>query len=172
MRAVPVIVITVAAAGWACWLATAPAVAAAVPSRPVAWAAAVTYQAGAFVCHQQDSRSLHVGGVRMPVCSRCFGLYAGAAVGALLAAGWLFSLRPAARRQPRLPLSRCRWAAAACAMPTLAAWAGEHLAGLAVPGAARATLALPLGAAVAAIVTLWAGGTTFDDTTAASALDS
>lgn len=172
MRAVPVIVITVAAAGWACWLAAAPAVAAAGASRPAAWTAALTYRAGAFVCHQQDSRSLHVSGVRMPVCARCFGLYAGAAVGALLAAAWLFALRPAGRRPPRLPLTKCRYVAVACAVPTLAAWAGEHLGGLAVPGAARAALALPLGAAVAAIVTLWAGGTAFDDTTGASALHS
>ena len=59
-----------------------------------------------------------------------------------------------------------------CGLPTLAAWVGEHVAGLPVSGAARALLAIPLGAAVAAIVTLWVGGAAFDDTPAASALHS
>jgi hypothetical protein len=56
-------------------------------------------------------------------------------------------------------------------LPTLAAWIGEHLGGVTVPGAARALLAIPLGAAVSAIVTLWAGGAAFDDTGRATALD-
>jgi len=155
-RALPVVA---AAAAWAGWLVVAPVLAAAAPSRPAAWAAAVTYRAGAVICHQQDARSLHVGGVRMPVCARCFGLYAGGAAGTLLAAGWLF----AARRPVSLPLARSRAAAAVGALPTLAAWAAEHLAGLPVPGPARAAFAIPLGAAVAAIVTLWAGGATFED---------
>jgi hypothetical protein len=70
----------------------------------------------------------------------------------------------------RLQLGRARAAAVACGMPTLAAWAGEHLVGLPVPALARAVLALPLGAAVAAIITVWAGGTAFDDTPPGSAL--
>jgi hypothetical protein len=130
-------------------------------------AAAVTYRAGAIICHQQNARSLHVGGVRMPVCARCVGLYAGAGAGALVAAAWVF----VARRPMTLPLTRWRWAAVACGLPTLAAWTGEHVAGLAVPGAARALLAVPLGAAVAGVVTMWAGGAAFEDTTPASKLD-
>jgi hypothetical protein len=154
------------AVGWAAWLVAAPSVASAHPSRPALWAAAVTYRAGAVICHQQDARSLHVGRVRMPVCARCFGLYAGAGAGALVAAAWVL----AARRPVRLPVTRWRWAAVACALPTLAAWAGEHLGGLVVSGAARAMLAVPLGAAAAAIVTMWAGGAAFEDTAPSSKL--
>jgi len=154
------------AAGWAGWIVAAPLLAAAAPTRPAAWAAAVTYRAGAVICHQQDARSLHAGGVRMPVCARCFGLYAGAGAGALLAAAWVC----VARGPMRLPLARSRGVAVSCAVPTLAAWAGEHLAGLTVPGTARAALALPLGAAVAAVVTLWAGGAAFEDAAHGSAL--
>ena len=168
MRAALAVLVAAAATGWACWLAAAPAVAAGSPPRPAVWASALTYRAGAVICHQQDARSLHVGGVRMPVCSRCFGLYAGGAAGAMLAAGWIL----AARRPLRLPLARWRWAVLVCGLPTLAAWAGEHVAGLPVAGPARALLALPIGAAVAAIVTLWIGGAAFDDTPAASALHS
>jgi hypothetical protein len=166
MRAAFAMLVAATAVGWAGWLAAAPVVAAAQPSRPAVWAAAFTYRAGAVICHQQEARSLHVGGVRMPVCARCFGLYAGAAAGALVAAAWVF----AARRPVRLALTRSRRAALACGVPTLAAWAGEHLAGLAVPGTVRAILAIPLGAAVAAIVTVWAGGAAFEDTARGSRL--
>jgi hypothetical protein len=168
MRAARALLVAAAAAGWAGWLVAAPALAAAAPSRPAVWAAAVTYRAGAVICHQQDARSLHIGRVRMPVCARCFGLYAGAGAGALAVIGWML----AARRPLRLPLTHWRWAAVACGLPTLAAWAGEHAAGLEVSGAARALLAVPLGAACAAIVTLWAGGAAFEDTAPGSALHS
>jgi hypothetical protein len=166
MRGARACLVAAAAAGWAGWLVAVPVIAAAGPSRLAAWAGAVTYRAGAVICHQQDARSLHVGGVRMPVCARCFGLYAGGGAGALAAAVWVF----AARRPMRVPLTRSRLAAVACALPTLAAWAGEHLAGLTVPGGARAALAIPLGAAVAAVVTLWAGGAAFEDRAPGSAL--
>jgi hypothetical protein len=172
MRAASAVLVAAAIAAWACWLVAAPAVAAAPPSRPIAWAAALTYRAGALICHQQAARSLHVGGVRMPVCARCFGLYAGGAAGALLAAAWLFAPGRSSGRPRRLSLARWRAILVASGMPTLAAWAAEHLGGLTVPGAARAALAIPLGAAVAAVVILWAGGTAFDDTARASALHS
>jgi hypothetical protein len=102
----------------------------------------------------------------MPVCARCAGLYAGGALGALAAAAWV-----AASAAPRhLPLARARAAAIACGLPTLAAWAGEHLGGLTMPALARAAFAIPLGAAVAAVVALWAGGASFDDNAGGSAL--
>jgi hypothetical protein len=167
MRAAIAVLVAATAVGWAAWLAAAPALAAGPPSGPAVWAAALTYRAGAVICHQQDARSLHIGSVRMPVCARCFGLYAGAAAGACVSAALVF----AARRPMRLPLTRWRWAVLASGLPTLAAWAGEHVAGLAVSGAARALLAVPLGAAVAAILTMWAGGAAFEDTAAGSRLN-
>ena len=166
MRGARAWLIAAAAAGWAGWLVAVPVFASAAPARSTAWAAAATYRAGAVICHQQDARSLHVRGVRMPVCARCFGLYAGGGAGALLAAVWV-----CARRRPlRLPLTRARVTAVACALPTLALWTGEHVAGVAVPGTARAALAVPLGAVVAAIVTLWAGGAAFEDSNRSSKL--
>jgi len=163
MRLARVALLGAAAAGWAAWLAVVPAVAGSASSGPAVWAAAVTYRAGGLICHQQDARSLHVAGVRMPVCSRCFGLYAGAAAGVTGALAWLTlrCRRPAG--QVRLPLTRSRWAVIASGVPTLLAWMGEHVAGLAVPDVPRALAAVPLGAAIAAIVALWAGGATFDD---------
>ena len=165
-RIAAAVIVAMAAATWAGALAAAPIVAASDRGGPFAWGAALAYRAGSVICHQQGARSLHPGGVRMPVCARCAGLYAGGALGALAALAWVV----ASAAPLRLPLGRARVAAVACGLPTVAAWAGEHLAGLPVPALARAALALPLGAAVAVITTVWAGGATFDDTPPGSAL--
>jgi uncharacterized membrane protein len=78
----------------------------------------------------------------MPVCARCTGIYAGAAVagplGLFLASAW--STR------------RARLAAALAALPTLLSWTLEY-AGLAHPSnAVRAVLGLPLGFVAAWLV--------------------
>jgi hypothetical protein len=165
-RLAAAVLVATAAVVWACALVAAPIVAASDGSVPFAWGAALAYRAGSAICHQQDGRSLHVAGLRMPVCARCAGLYAGGALGALAALAWAIGSAGALR----LPLGRARAAAVACGLPTLGAWAAEHLAGLPVSALARAALALPLGAAVAAIITLWAGGAAFDDNAPGSAL--
>jgi len=158
------------AAGWALWLVAAPVAADSRPSGPLRWAVAATYRAGAVICHQRDSRSFHVSGVRMAVCSRCFGLYAGAAAGAAVALAWIVAARRRGEGAIRLPLTPLRAAVLACAVPTLATWLAEHLAGFEVTLLARALAALPLGAAVAALVAAWAAGASFDDGSA-SAID-
>jgi hypothetical protein len=170
MRAALVALVAVAAASWPAWLAAVPAVAAGPPSGPALWAAAATYRAGAVICHQQDVRSLHVSGVRMPVCARCFGLYAGGGLGAVVAAGWVFATSRPGRRPAAMGLSSMRRAALGSAVPTLLAWGAEHLVGVPVAEVPRALAAVPLGAAVAAIVTLWAGGAPFEDGPPASAV--
>lgn len=163
MRGVAVLLAGGLLMAWAAWLAVAPALAASSPRGAVLWAVAATYRAGAMVCHQQDMRSLHVAGVRMPVCARCFGLYAGAAAGAAAVILWAGIAGSRGRPWRRVPFGRFRAAVAASAAPTLAAWAGEHLAGFEVSGLVRTLAAAPLGAAVAALVVLWAGGASFDD---------
>jgi uncharacterized membrane protein len=45
----------------------------------------VVYRAASLVCHQKSERSFALAGSQMPVCGRCFGLYAAGAVGALAA---------------------------------------------------------------------------------------
>jgi uncharacterized membrane protein len=44
--------------------------------------AALMYSIGAFICHQIPERSFHLGGFQLPVCGRCLGIYAGAALAA------------------------------------------------------------------------------------------
>ena len=105
----------------------------------------VVYTAGARVCHQKPERSFHSAGVQWPVCARCTGLYVGAALGAIaLAAG----LR---RRQPFNRLQALTILALA-ALPTAVTVVIEWTR-VADPGnAGRMLAALPLGAAVAAVL--------------------
>jgi len=49
------------------------------------WLAALVYQVGSLICHQRPERSFHIAGLQMPVCGRCFGLYAAGAAGLVLA---------------------------------------------------------------------------------------
>ena len=42
--------------------------------------AALTYGIGGFICHQMPERSFHLGGLQIPVCARCLGIYAGFAL--------------------------------------------------------------------------------------------
>src|SRR6266540_2695250 len=47
---------------------------------------AAIYGVGSLVCHQRPERSFHIWGAQLPVCARCAGIYAGAAVAAVAAA--------------------------------------------------------------------------------------
>ena len=106
------------------------------PSRLLSLSSAAVYAIGARVCHQRPDRCFLVDGRPMPVCARCAGLYAGAALAAPLA------LVAAAAMASR----RARMVAVLAALPTLATWSIEF-AGLAHPtNAVRALSALPLGA--------------------------
>lgn len=83
-RAWPARVVTGLAALWAAalpWAAGAGQDAEAAPSAM----AAVVYAVGQVLCHQRPERSFHWGVQPWPVCARCTGIYAGAAVGVLLA---------------------------------------------------------------------------------------
>jgi uncharacterized membrane protein len=48
---------------------------------------ATVYVIGSFICHQRPERSFHLAGLQLPVCARCLGLYAGAAIGSVTALG-------------------------------------------------------------------------------------
>lgn len=100
------------------------------------WGAAMAYQIGALVCHQRPERSWHLMAVQMPVCARCFGLYAGGAAGLLLAA--------AGRARPRsVSSNRARLAAGALPIAITVAleWAGAIETG----NALRFATGVPLG---------------------------
>lgn len=124
---------------WIVLLVTAPAVMLGAP------ASALTYAFGSLICHQQPERSFHVAAAQLPVCARCLGLYAGAAIGAVL----LLLPGPLAGSASTSSLRRL---VSIAAVPTLVTWLAE-VAGAWSPGnAVRFAAALPLGAVVALTV--------------------
>lgn len=71
--------------------------------------AEAVYGGFALVCHQESERSFQLLGFKLAVCARCFGLYAGVLLGALL--------YPLARPLARRDLPARAWLVAA-ALPT------------------------------------------------------
>jgi uncharacterized membrane protein len=125
-----------AVAIWLVLLLTAPLL-------PVPAAAAI-YALGSQICHQRPERSFHLFAAQLPVCARCFGIYAGAAVGSLI--GLLPRLRSQVRAvSPRMLL-------VAGALPTAATLAFEWSGVWSGSNAVRAVAGLPLGCAVALVV--------------------
>jgi uncharacterized membrane protein len=100
---------------------------------------AIVYEAAGLICHQRPERSFHLAGIQLPVCARCFGLYASGAAGALAA-----SLAALSNAAPT-PTRSATFLLAAAAVPTALTLAVEW-AGLIRPGnAVRAIAAVPLG---------------------------
>ena len=133
--------LTAAAVLWTAVLLLSPFALAGHQSLFVEGSTAV-YQACGLICHQRPERSFHLAGIQLPVCARCFGLYASAAAGAV--AAWLV------RRRGDLRYTRAILIAAA--IPTVVS-VGVEFVGLAHPSsAARAVAALPLGAAASWMV--------------------
>ena len=97
---------------------------------------------GRVICHQRPERSFFIGGTQMPVCARCTGLYAGAALAAPLA------LVAGSVLLPR----RARYVLAAAAVPTAMTWTLEFAGLVPFSNAARCVAALPLGFAAAWLV--------------------
>ncbi len=142
------------AAAWLALLVAAPWAVMHVPSRnPVSEAGALVYLAGGFLCHQRPDRSFHAWGLQLPVCARCFGLYAGALLGSGLKLAHL-SVWPPVPHGTKRALSdltptglTVRFALAP--LPTLLS-VGIEAAGLwAQTPVVRCIAALPLGFAVA-----------------------
>lgn len=144
----------IASVVWAVSLIAAPYVTVHHSSDPVSLtAAAGAYVLSSVICHQLPARSFHAWGLQLPVCARCAGLYASAPLGAALA----LVLGTGRSRGARVRVADAQWlrvALMAAAAPTLVTVLGES-AGLIEPsGWLRATLAVPLGVAVAWIVGL------------------
>jgi uncharacterized membrane protein len=123
---------------WLALLLAAPVSAFGVP------ASGLTYALGSLICHQRPERSFHLSAAQVPVCARCAGLYAGAAIGSVLA------IVPGWRRNPWIH----RWRAVllAAAVPTAATWIAEAAGVAGTSNGVRAVAALPLGTAVAWLV--------------------
>jgi uncharacterized membrane protein len=107
------------------------------------------YGIGRLICHQRPERSFHLFGVQLPVCARCTGIYAGAALMALVA--W----RSSAAQQTNsrhLPAGAARRLLLVGIAPTAATLLYEWTTGQTPGQWTRAVSGVPLGAAVAWIV--------------------
>jgi uncharacterized membrane protein len=124
--------LTTAAILWVLLLIASPLAASRGHAR---YLTAAVYQAGSLVCHQRPERSFHLDGVQLPVCARCFGLYASGALGVLIAllGGWRWSTRAA------------RIALASAAVPIAASVGLEWIGAIATTNVFRMFTALPLG---------------------------
>lgn len=153
-RASAIVAVTLAAFSWVAALIAAPAAAA---SSGVS--SAVIYAAGSLVCHQRPERSFHRGGAQLPVCARCLGLYAGGLAGTVAWAGLAGLGTRASMRAQRLLRSRhVRLALIVLGLPTLVSIATAWLGWWDGGNGERALLALPLGAAIGALVSAVAAG--------------
>jgi hypothetical protein len=132
-----------AAVGWAFVLLVAPLAARQPDASGVTLAFAyVAYNIGHLVCHQLPERSFQLMSVPLPVCARCTGIYAGAALAALAGAAW--------RRADGRGLVRAVLIAAA--LPTLVTLVYEWATGDMPSHWVRAASGAPLGAALAWIL--------------------
>jgi hypothetical protein len=108
------------------------------------------YFVGGILCHQLPGRSFFLWGSQMPVCARCTGIYAGAAVSALVA------VSSAGRRQPSRSkggaLHGARSALIVAVLPTAATLAYEWTTGHTPSNWTRAAAGVPIGAVVAWIM--------------------
>jgi uncharacterized membrane protein len=132
-----------AAVGWALSLP----IAAYAASRPHASSAVylfavAIYRLGAIVCHQLPARSFQVWGVQMPVCARCTGIYAGAALAAGVSSVTTPSMGDAAARRLLI----------LAALPTIATLGYEWTTGDMPSHWIRALAGLAIGAAIAVVV--------------------
>jgi hypothetical protein len=145
--------VAVAAVSWVLLLLASPfLVARFAPSDATFRVAAAVYLAGAAVCHQRPERSFHAWGAQLPVCGRCFGLYASAAIGAL---GVVCARlrRAGVRGRPGLPPGRFeRTLLIAAAVPTGLSVALEAAGVWAQNPGFRAAAAAPLGLAAGCFV--------------------
>jgi uncharacterized membrane protein len=102
--------------------------------------AAVVYGLGSLVCHQRPDRSFELWASQMPVCARCAGIYAGAALTAAVALVLVRDRGPA------------RLALALAVLPSASTLVYEWTTGV-VPGNwTRAIAGAPIGAVVAWLV--------------------
>jgi uncharacterized membrane protein len=100
--------------------------------------AAIVYACGSVICHQRPERSFFLRGAQLPVCARCAGIYAGAA---------LACLAPIRHR-----LARPGVLVAAASAPVLASLVYEWSTGVMPANAIRAATGIALGAAVMAVL--------------------
>jgi len=140
--------------GSVAWAAIIP-LAAFAASRPHAASMVYAFALGVYgighvICHQIPSRSFHLWGAALPVCARCTGIYAGAAVASMVV--WA---RPRAGHRDAAATASAasaRRLLVAALAPTIVTLIYEWTTGITPANWIRAVTAVPLGAAVAWLI--------------------
>jgi uncharacterized membrane protein len=131
------------------------------PPTPVYLLSFGTYLVGSLLCHQRPERSFFLWGSQMPVCARCTGIYAGAAIAAL-ALAFVARLKPSRSTGVSPPLAceaGARMLLILSIVPAAATLCYEWTTGNTPANWIRAVSGLPIGAVVAWIVRSAAPGT-------------
>jgi uncharacterized membrane protein len=102
------------------------------------------YAIGSVICHQRPERSFYLWSHQMPVCARCTGIYAGAALAVLLSLGGR-RLLPGVSRSPRV-------VALVALAPTIATLVYEWTTGVMPSNWIRAASGVCLGIGVASLI--------------------
>jgi Predicted membrane protein (DUF2085) len=135
------------------------------PPTPVYLLSFGTYLVGSLLCHQRPERSFFLWGSQMPVCARCLGIYAGAALAAI-ALPFVARLKPLRSTAGATPLAReggalrsARMLLIVSIVPAAATLVYEWTTGDMPANWIRAASGLPIGVVVAWIVQSAAPGT-------------
>jgi predicted membrane protein DUF2085 len=158
-----------ASIAWAALLVLAPWVAAEAHATPIeSGFLLAVYALGSGICHQRPERSFFLWAHQMPVCARCAGIYAGAALASIIAT-WMAPLkgRPTADGEGRSTTdgvghppgagvgrrfsaaTRWRVLLSVAALPAAISLVYEWTTGQMPSHWTRAATGLPLGGAVA-----------------------
>jgi len=111
--------------------------------------AVALYGVGHLICHQLPVRTFHLWDAALPVCARCSGIYAGAAIASIAMALQPWRLRAGHNGPPMEP----RVVLLVALVPTAATLVFEWTTGVMPANWIRAVAGIPLGVAVA-----WAVG--------------
>jgi len=137
---------------WPAVLAAATRMAA-LPHRGMAayLLSAAVYYSGSLICHQRPERSFWLWGAQFPVCARCTGIYAGAALGVI--AAWA-RLKPDTTGDVRASNFRrtARLTLVTASLPTALTLLYEWTTGVTPANWIRAASGVALGAAAALVV--------------------
>ncbi len=154
------LVVAGAAVVWAAMLPAAAYAAALPADRSAAQVFAfAVYAFGSAICHQRDERSFHLFAEQLPVCARCTGLYAGAAIAAISYVGLFRRLKsgpgPSGVEGPpsrAAGTGTARLLLASAAVPMVASLVYEWTTGDVPSNMARAGTGIVFGGAVAYVI--------------------
>jgi uncharacterized membrane protein len=144
-----------ASVAWAAMLPLVPFLASRAHASALGTLVVVTvYGIGGTICHQLPERSYHLWTAQMPVCARCAGIYAGAAIAAVVAMAHSAPLKPRGHLFRSAALAHtgagfARTALVVAALPAALTLAYEWTTGQTPGNLIRMASGIPIGAVVA-----------------------